>query len=50
MWFFIGWYEDDWFKNEDSLARDKIDCTPEQVGHREREREGRDACLPNQYR
>ena len=31
MWFFIGWYEDDWFKNEQSLRRDKIECTPEQV-------------------
>ena len=27
VWFFIGWYEDDWFHNEKYLEAEKIDCT-----------------------
>ena len=27
MWFFIGWYEDDWFKNEKHLRDENINCT-----------------------
>ena len=26
VWFFIGWYEDDWFHNEKYLEAEKINC------------------------
>ena len=29
VWFFIGWYEDNWY--EANLAQEKIDCTREQM-------------------
>ncbi|XP_034235281.1 gamma-aminobutyric acid type B receptor subunit 1 isoform X2 [Thrips palmi] len=29
VWFFIGWYEDNWF--EQNLERESIDCTAEQM-------------------
>ncbi|XP_065346154.1 gamma-aminobutyric acid type B receptor subunit 1 isoform X2 [Cloeon dipterum] len=29
VWFFIGWYEDDWF--EQNLEKEKINCTREQM-------------------
>ena len=31
VWFFIGWYEDDWFRNEARLRSEGIGCTPSQV-------------------
>ena len=27
VWFFIGWYKDDWFKNQAYLTEDQIECT-----------------------
>ena len=27
VWFFIGWYEDDWFSNEKYLDAENINCT-----------------------
>ena len=27
VWFFIGWYEDDWFRNENYLREENINCT-----------------------
>ncbi len=27
VWFFIGWYEDDWFRNSNHLRAEKINCT-----------------------
>ena len=31
VWFFIGWYEDDWFKNEIQLEKENINCTRKQM-------------------
>lgn len=31
VWFFIGWYEDDWFRNPAHLASEGIGCTAEQM-------------------
>lgn len=31
VWFFIGWYEDDWFMNEDYIQEEGITCTREQM-------------------
>jgi len=31
VWFFIGWYEDDWFKRKSYLVEEKIECTQEQM-------------------
>jgi hypothetical protein len=31
VWFFIGWYEDDWFRNEKNLKHEKIKCTADEM-------------------
>ena len=31
VWFFIGWYEDDWFHNEGYLETDGINCTADEM-------------------
>ena len=31
VWFFIGWYEDNWFKNNVTLKEENINCTVEQM-------------------
>ena len=31
VWFFIGWYEDDWFMNEQYLRDENIKCTQAQM-------------------
>ncbi len=31
VWFFIGWYEDDWFKNEAKLRSEGIKCSAAQM-------------------
>ena len=31
VWFFIGWYKDDWFMNQAYLTEDQIECTKEQM-------------------
>ena len=27
VWFFIGWYEDDWYQNSKYLKEENINCT-----------------------
>jgi len=31
VWFFIGWYEDDWFMDQDYLRDEGIECTQDQM-------------------
>lgn len=31
VWFFIGWYEDDWFRNKKHLEEENINCTVSQM-------------------
>ena len=31
VWFFIGWYEDDWFHNEKYLDAENINCTAKEM-------------------
>jgi hypothetical protein len=31
VWFFIGWYKDDWFMNQAYLTEDRIECTRAQM-------------------
>ena len=31
VWFFIGWYEDDWFMDQEYLRDEGIECTQEQM-------------------
>ena len=31
VWFFIGWYEDDWFMDQQYLSDEGIECTQDQM-------------------
>ena len=31
VWFFIGWYEDDWFMDQEYLSDEGIECTQDQM-------------------
>ena len=31
VWFFIGWYEDDWYRNEAKLKKEKVNCSVDQM-------------------
>ena len=31
VWFFIGWYEDNWFEKTSKLKEENINCTVEQM-------------------
>jgi gamma-aminobutyric acid type B receptor len=31
VWFFIGWYEDDWFMDQEYLTEEAIECTQDQM-------------------
>ena len=31
VWFFIGWYEDDWFMDQQYLSDEGVECTQDQM-------------------